>query len=90
MCPEMKDLVVAKSPENLFGALKTGQNLKSYIFPKTSISEINVQLFENFWNLIALQVWSLASKNFFYALQMEPLLSKMALIVLGAKICKNL
>ena len=48
MCPEMKDLVVAKSPENLFGALKTGQNLKSYIFPKTSISEINVQLFENF------------------------------------------
>ena len=62
MCLEIKDSVVAKCPENIFGTLKIGQNEKPYILWQTEIPEINglnVQLFENFQNLIPLQVWCL-------------------------------
>ena len=44
-------------PGDFLGALKTGQNSKSYIFKEIGIPEINVRLFANFQNLIALQVW---------------------------------
>ena len=50
---ERKDSFVAKCPENLLCALKTGQNEKFHIFQEIDILEINVQLFENFQNLIA-------------------------------------
>ena len=47
---------MAKYSEIFFDASKTGQNKKSYIFQEIGILEIDVQLFENFQNLIALHV----------------------------------
>ena len=55
MCLEIKYSATAKYSD-FFDALKTDQNEKSYIFQETGISEIHVQLFENFQNLIALKV----------------------------------
>ena len=52
MCLKIAYAAIAKYPENFFNALKPGQNKKSYI----GIPKIHVQLFENFQNLIALQV----------------------------------
>ena len=43
-----------------FLCIKTGQNRISYIFQEIVIPEIHVRLFEDFQNLIALQVWGLA------------------------------
>ena len=56
MCPEITCSAIAKYPEILFDALKTGQNEKSFIIQEIDIPEIYVQLFENFQNLIALQI----------------------------------
>ena len=56
ICLEMTYSAIAKYPENCFDALKTNQNEKSYIFQEIGIPEIHVLLFENFQNLIALQV----------------------------------
>ena len=49
---------VAKYPDFFFFFLciKTGQNRISYIFQEIVIPEIHVRLFEDFQNLIALQV----------------------------------
>ena len=82
LCLEITYWTIAKYPEVLFDALKTGQNEKSYIFQEIGIPGIYVQLFENFQNLIPLQVWCLAfTKNFEW----------LALIVLGGGgKCKNL
>ena len=64
MCLKITYVATAKYPENFFNALKPGQNKKSYIFQEIGIPKIYVQLFENFQNLIALQVWCLAfTKN---------------------------
>ena len=53
MCLEIT--AIAKTLK-FFDALKTGQNEKYYIFQEIGIPEIHVRLFENFQNLIALQV----------------------------------
>ena len=53
---EIKYSTVVKYPENFFDAMKTSLNKKFYIFQRISIPEINVSLFENFQDLIALQV----------------------------------
>ena len=45
---------IAKHQEIFFGALKTSQNEKFYIFQEIGIPDIHVQLFETFWNLISL------------------------------------
>ena len=45
---------IAKHQEIFFGALKTSQNEKFYIFQEIGIPEIHVQLFETFRNLISL------------------------------------
>ena len=47
---------IVKYPESFFDALKPSQNKKSCIFQETGVPEVFVQLFENFQNLIALQV----------------------------------
>ena len=39
-----------KNPENLFDALKPGQNEKSRIFQEIGIPKIHVRLFKNFRN----------------------------------------
>ena len=64
------------------------ENLK--IFRKIGISEINMRLFENFQNLIALQVWFLGFTKYLSCLQTELLLGKLVFTVLGAKVCKDL
>ena len=56
MCLKITYAAIAKYPENFFNALKPGQNKKSYIFQEIGMPKIYVQLFENFQNLIALQV----------------------------------
>ena len=56
MCLEITYSAIAKYPEFCFDALKTSQNKKSYIFQEIGIPEILVELFENFQNLIFLQV----------------------------------
>ena len=56
MCLEITYSAIAKYPELFVDALKTGLNEKSYIFQEISITEIHVQLFENFQKLIALQI----------------------------------
>ena len=53
---EIKYSIVAETSESFFGALKIGQNKKSYIFWEIGIQEINVKLFEKFQKLIPLQV----------------------------------
>ena len=55
---EIKYSTAVKFPENFFEAMKTSLNKKFYIFQRISIPEINMSLFENFQDLIALQVWS--------------------------------
>ena len=47
MCLEIKDSIVAKRSENIFGVLKTGQN-------EISVLKINMALLEYFCNLIEL------------------------------------
>ena len=56
MCVEITYSAIAKYSEIFFDTLKTGQNEKSNIFQEISIPEIHVRLFEDFQNLIALQV----------------------------------
>ena len=56
MCLEVTYASTVKYSENFFDALKPGQNEKSYIFQEIGILKIHVRLFENFQNLIALQV----------------------------------
>ena len=60
ICREVTYSAITKHPGIFFDALKTGQNEKSYIFQEIGIPEIHVRLFENYHNLIALQVGSLA------------------------------
>ena len=62
---EIKNSIVTKYPENIFGSLKTGQNEKSYIFWEIDIPQISGQLFENVQNLISLQVWCLQFTKIF-------------------------
>ena len=47
---------IAKYPVIFFDELKIVQNEKFYIFQEIGIPEIHVQLFENFQNLMVLQV----------------------------------
>ena len=56
MCLEITYSTIAKYLEIFFDTLKTDQNEKSYIFQEIGIPEIHMQLFQNFQNLIALQV----------------------------------
>ena len=57
MCLEIKDSIVGKCPGDFWGALKTSQNEKPYMLKELGIPEINVRLYKNFQNLIALHVW---------------------------------
>ena len=56
MCLEIKDSIVGKCPGDFWGALKTSQNEKPYMLKELGIPEINVRLYKNFQNLIALYV----------------------------------
>ena len=56
MCLEIIYSAIAKYPEFFFEAIKIGQNEKSSIFQEIGIPEIHMRLFENFQNLMALQV----------------------------------
>ena len=60
---ELKASAVAKCREHLFGGLNTSQDEESYIFWGIGIPGINMRLFENFQNLVALQFDALASKK---------------------------
>lgn len=51
---EIKNSIIGKYPEKFLGALQPVQNEESYNFPVIGIPEINVQLFENFQDPVAL------------------------------------
>ena len=51
MCLEITYSAIAKYRETFFGALKTAQNEKPYVFQEIDIPEINMCLFGNFQNL---------------------------------------
>ena len=70
-------------------ALKTGCNEKSYIFQEIGISETYVRLFENFQNLIALQVWCLAFTKNLERLANETVLGQSKPNGSGGKVCKK-
>ena len=72
-----------------FDALKTVQNEKSYIFQEIGIPEIHVRLFENFQNLIALQVLCLASTKDYEWLPNGTVLGQNSLNSSGGKIRKK-
>ena len=73
-----------------FDSLRTGQNEKSYIFQEIGIVEISVQLFENFQNLIALQVWCLTFIKNFEWLGNGTFLGQSSPNSSGGKICEKL
>ena len=61
--------------------LKTGENCKSCIIQEIDIPEINVQVFENFQNLIYIYHFrfdTVASQKYLGSLQVEQLLGNMA------------
>ena len=51
---EIKDSIIEKYPEKFLGALEPVQIEESYNFRVIGIPEINVRLFENFQDSIAL------------------------------------
>ena len=79
-----------KIPGVFFDALKTGKNKKSCIFQESGIPEIHVQLFENFQNLIGLQVCCLTFTKNIEWLANETVLGQSSPNKSGGKICQNL
>ena len=94
---KLKFFLWTKLLENLLLAvtpLKTSKNEKPNIFQEIGIPEIHVQLFENFENLIALQVWCqvwclVFTKNVEW-LANETVLGQSSPNSSVGKICKNL
>ena len=89
MCLETLYSTIAKYPENVFDALKTGQNKNSDSFQEIGIPQTHVWLSENFQNLIALQVWCLAFTKKFEWLANGTVIGQNSLKSYGYKICKK-